>query len=122
MLQNVIEQGKSEFSDTLNTILGAIYCRNIEKKGNKKVNDGKGNEEGKKRKKKRNKENDHEEGKDMLYMTNSIKKFITTIVEKQDVNKRTYSISSLYVLLTQNIFHQNLIAFAHDFAETVLVL
>ena len=54
MLHNVIELGKSEFKDTLNMILGAIYCRNIEKKGNK---------EGKEGKKKRNKDNEHEEKK-----------------------------------------------------------
>ena len=47
MLQNVIEFGKSECSDTLNTILEVIYCRNIEKKGNQEGNDGKGNEGGK---------------------------------------------------------------------------
>ena len=55
-------------------------------------------------------------------MTGSIKKFITTIFEKQDENKRTYTISSLFVLLGQNIFHQNLTAFAHDYAEEAEVV
>ena len=54
-------------------------------------------------------------------MTDSIKKFITDIVEKPDENKRTYLTSSLYNLLGQNIFHQNLTAFAHDFSEDVEV-
>ena len=43
MIQNVIELGKPEFSETLNAILGAIYYISIEKKGNDdEVNDGKG--------------------------------------------------------------------------------
>lgn len=122
MIQNVIEFGKSECSDALNKILEDIYCRNIEKKGNQEGNDGKGNEGGKEGRKKRNKKNEHEEEKDLLYLTDSIKKFITTIVEKQDENKITYSISSLYVLLGQNIFQHNLTAFAHDYAEDVEVV
>ena len=50
MLQNVIELGKSDFGEPLNDILGAIYFKNIEKKGH----DDKGNEsEGGKYRKKR---------------------------------------------------------------------
>ena len=55
-------------------------------------------------------------------MSNSIKKFNTKIVDKQDGNKRTCSTQSLYVLLGHNIFHQNLTAFVHDFVETVEVV
>ena len=122
MLQNVIELGKSEYKDKLNTILEDIYCRNIENKGNPGGNDGKGNEGGKEERKRKNKENEHEEGKDTFYLTGSIKKLITTIVENQDENQRTYTKSSLYVLLGQNIFHHNLTAFAHDYAEEAEVV
>ena len=58
MLHNVIELGKSEFGEPLNNILGAIYFKNIEKKGN----DDKGNEsEGVKHR--NNKDNERDEGK-----------------------------------------------------------
>ena len=55
-------------------------------------------------------------------MTDSIKKFITTVVEKLNEDDRSYTISSLYNLLGRNIFHQNMTAFAHDFAEEVEVV
>ena len=122
MIQTVIELGKPEFSETLNAILGKNYYRSIENKENDdEVNDGKGNEGGEEKKKERNKENKHEEGKYYFYLTNSIKKFITDIVEKQNKTKRAYLTSSLYVLLGQNIFHHNLTAFAHDFGEEIKV-
>ena len=46
-------------------------------------------------------------------------KFTTDTVKKQNKNKRTYLTSSLYNFLGQNIFHKNLTAFAHDFAEEI---
>ena len=115
MLQNVIELSKSEFGDSLYNILEDIFCRNIEKKGN----DDQGNEsEGDKGSKDgNNKDYESEEGKETCYLTDSIKNFITNIVDKQDEKKRTLFTQSLYNLLGQNIFHKNLTEFAHDFGE-----
>ena len=121
MIQNVIELGKPEFCEALNAILWTIYYRSIEKRNDDEVNDGKGDEGGEEKKKNRDKENKHEEGKDTFYLTNSIKKFITDIVEKQNKTKKSLT-SSMYVSLGQNIFHQNLTAFAHDFAEEIKVV
>ena len=76
----------------------------------------------KEEKNKRNQEKDCEEGKDTFYLTDSIKNFITTIVQKHNEDNRTDTISSLYNLLGQNMFHQNMTKFAHDFGEEVQVV
>ena len=66
MLRNVIELGKSEFGDALNNILEDIFLRNVEKKGNDdQVNESEGYQE--------NKDDECEEGKDIFYLTDSIK-------------------------------------------------
>jgi len=116
MLQNVIELGKSEFGEAPNKILRDIFVRNVEKKGidnqvNTRTEDPDGN----------NKDNDCEEGKETCYLNDSIKQFISRMLIKQGGKKRTIITQSLYKLLGLNIFHKDMSAFAHDFAEEIEV-
>jgi hypothetical protein len=92
--------------------LSELLEKGIDGQNNRSTEDQDGN----------NKDNECEEGKDTYYLNDSIKKFISTMFDKQDGNKRTLITRSLYKLLGQNIFHQNLTAFEHNYAEEAEVV
>ena len=85
-------------------------------------NGGKVNPEGNAENNASTKENDCEDGKVAFYLTNPIKKFITTVIKKQNTTDRSVTKAILNSLLSQNVYHKKLYAFVHDWAEAVQVV
>ena len=105
MFKNVIELAKSKCFEMLCNTLEGIDLSN---------HGGKLNPGGNAEKNKNNQKNDHEDGKDAIYLTKPIKKFIRTVIRKQNTRDRSFTKSSLYSLLGQKIFEKKLQIFADD--------
>ena len=107
MFQNVIEIAKTERSKTLCNILEKIDLTS--NGGKQQTGDKPRNNESKQK-------NDRDIGNDTFYLTKTIRKFITNLIEKEKKNVRSITKSSLYYLLGQGSFHKKT-----DFVFTQLV-
>ena len=113
MFQNAIELAKSECSATLCYIFEEIDLTN---------NGDKGNPEGNAGKNENNQKNDHDDGKHDFYLTNPIKKFITTVIRKQNTSDRSFIKSSLFSLLGQKVFSEKNLRYLHMIGQKKLWL